>query len=860
MIFSKISLGLNSIASKLMGISFCTQNKLAWYAEVDGKDVLTGTSNFWLTVWVLIRKTFADLLEYTYELIIKLIYAIGKWALTIIDFIFIFIREVIGMNTDFSSFEDVTDSDIIFQFIFNQKVIIVIRNLILFSLVLIILFSIIAIIISEYKYISGGGDNSKKNIFVNALKSIFLMMFVPVLAVGGIVMTNAVLKALYIATAGGQDTTLSNQIFIASTYNANAYRNYAINNKKIPVTYNFSTISDDDNVTSYGTEGGVKELENALEEFKNNDALTRGWKTFLMFETDGFLDMKDVDELEIYYKSINKLSPYNQAYDVGLESRADQYYIMADVVDWAMKTGTNIYFKTAEEIYKSYYNVLNKIGSSPDIPNYMPIYMSGGNYCYDVWYKGDIDTTTYTHISGRHDEAKGAKFLVAIEKSVTMGAGNSVKTYSYYYPLLTGRDAFASDYAGRIDNVVVAKGVFDEGEYPTAIREQDGVVKFYRDDLNVPALVDLFPHISYELPEGTTEELGTRILKGAFKLITGVDVNQFVPYIYFNFDIFSLYTKSEHVIAKIPNGQMQVNYNFTQRGYSIINLYDMGNFNILIFFSAIVLLLGILLKLLFGIVLRVLDITLLAISYPAVLSAMPLDNGSRFKTWTETFVKKLLSIYGVVVGINLVLLVCPIIYSVEIFSPADIQKAYTFKLLPISFASYYGAGIVNFILQFLFVFVSFSSIEKFIKITEGLATNWQAKDDDKDMETSKKLGAILKDGENVVNDLKKLPQKAADIISYKVVVDAVDKVKSTLTGFIPGSAIISELKKDKADKLQQEYRKQNIKEVKDAAKAGDFEGFNRKNDNKDGKSQYHKDVVIDPNKEFKNFNPNNRKS
>lgn len=811
--FKALTNFFSGVASKLMGLS-TPANSIA-SSLVDGNEIVSGTNNGLSTFLDVILSTLGDIWTLFYESVVRLFYMLGHWMLTIIDFIFVFVRQLVGMNTNFDSLEEITQGDIIFQFIFNDTVLTIIKNIIIFSLVLLILFCIFAIVKSEYEFVTNQSSNSKKQVLVSALRSLFLMVFVPLVFIGSIIMSNAILRSLYMITSGGNSSfSMGTQIFIASTYDANAYRNYANLNYKIPITFNFKPINASDNISGYYTDGTVAEAEQALKAFKQQDVWNRGFRTYLQFSTNEFLSMSDVDELDRKYASNNEISPYHDVYDMGLYSRSEQYYIMSDVIEYAMKNNVEIYFKSLQEVYDSYYSVDEQVRLKSD--SIMPIGFdkktseknaiinnngskidrisgvdgNGGsyevpNYYVNVFYAGDSESTTYKHAQDSSDEADGSTYVIALKRTVIVdnGEGKDKTQVEYYYPLMNGRDNFATDYYNGTRNVVIAKGLFEDGKYPTAIREINGKIEFYRDDINVPMLMDLFPKISYELPAGSTEELGLKILKGSLSMLTGVDISQFIPYVYFSFDIFNLFTKTCNVIADLDNGMMKIDYNFTSRDFDKINVYKWSNFNIIIFVLASGMILSIMMKTLFGLVFRTLDVVALALTYPAVLSTMPLDNGERFKEWCKTITSKILPIYAVVVAINLVLMIVPITWEIQLFSVADIEYGIAMGEL----GSTLTAKFLNFITHILFTMVAFSSINPFINSVGNLITTLTKKDkNEKDIE----YNPLMDDGEMVINDLKALPQTIGNVVTGKFIVDGVKKIGEGAAAWIPGGALI----------------------------------------------------------------------
>lgn len=794
--FQALALKFSGAMSKLMGLSTPSQNQGAW-VTVDGTDVVNGTNGFWSTLWVIIKSSIGDVFIHAVETVVRVLYAIIRWLLTFIDFIFVFIRQLIGMNTDFTSIEEVTQGDVIFQFIFNDSVIRIIRNMLIFSIVLLIIFSIFSIIKSEYEFITQGTGNSKGKILANALRSMFLMVLVPLVAIGSIIMSNAILKSLYMVTSGG-DTTMSmgTQVFIISSYDANAYRRYAQKNFKIPITFNFSEVTSSDNLSGYYSDGTIAEMEDALKAFQSQDVWTRGFKTFLMFASNAFLNMDDVDELDRAYLKEDKVSPYHSTYDINLYSRSEEYYAMADVVEYGLRQNIPLYFKTLEEVYESYHSIPASLRHDSD--DYMPIGKAGDTYAVSVNYHGGQQQTySYEYDSRKsvQSQSDGVVFVMAIEREIEVKEGSNIKTYRYYYPVMNGINSFYSDYYDGTKNVVIAKGMFEDGKYPTAIKEEDGVVQFYRDDMNIPMLVDLFPKISYEMPEGSHESIANRLLKGAITALTGVDISQFVPYVYFSIDFFHLFTKTTNVIADLENGRMKIDYNFTSNDFDKANLYKLSDFNLFLLVFASGLLASIMIKILMGLIFRTLDIFTLSITYPAVLATIPIDDGARFQNWVRKFSTKLLSVYAVIVGVNVVLLFSPIIFNINFFTTEDIinyAKLGVWAGKDLTGLDTWGAmvyaNVCNKLTQLLFMLVAFASLQPFIKTLGQYLNLSLSKKEEKSASSP-----IIDDGQMVVNDLQNLPKKIGNFVSGKVLVDTAKKVGDTALDFaLPGRALVKE--------------------------------------------------------------------
>lgn len=797
--------------TKLLAKSNST-SKLAFAGFAMGflaeKDIFTVIIN-------VLKGTFIDLFLPIIEIFASLLLIVYNWVLTVVDFAFVLIRQMGGLNTDFSSFDSIVESDLIFKFMFNDNVTEIIKGLFILAVVVILVFGIIAIIKSEFAAVvdsknTGEIKNDKKAIWKRIAESLLLLVLVPVVLIGSIILSNAVLQTLINATTVRDNMSIGSQIFVAGTYDANAYRIYADANKKIPITYNFNQINDYTAVTDWDTSGTVKEIASALEKYKQATEWTQGYATFEMFSTDAFLNMDTID----YYVRNDGENAYQQAYDKGLTTYKYEYYVNADLQDYLMKYNQRIHMLTAEEVYKSCQEVGIQLKMAPSTYNGLE------SYTFMVKYADDQEAIEYHHIKGKTDEANGAVFLMCIQKEIVLEDG---KTKYYFEPITANNSRFKSHYLADGNQYVVAKGFFDSGKYPTAIKKENGVVKCYRDRLNVPTFGSFFPHISYELPEGSTEELGIRVLKSAVQMFTGINPDDFLPYVYFDFDFMNLFSKSPVTICSLDGGQYYLDYSFTSPGMDIEFIYSKINVNFIILIVAAALIVGKVVKAFFGMFKRSVDIMFLYLAYPAAIATIPLYEKSNFGTWVKQMTSKVLSLYGLLIGINLVILLIPISMEIELFTPFDLQNT-ILGAIPHASARY-----LNILFQILFTVVGIS----FIFDAGSIIQEFVGKGSD-----------IIAEGGKLTESVSKTYKKAGQVVSGEALIHSVknitgyrDESGQYHAGWIPGSAFINmkdnvsetahgyqknrELTNEKIEQNKQEIQKelQKAKEEKEAKKA-----------------------------------------
>lgn len=126
--------------------------------------------------------------------------------------------------------------------------------------------------------------------------------------------------------------------------------------------------------------------------------------------------------------------------------------------------------------------------------------------------------------------------------------------------------------------------------------------------------------------------------------------------------------------------------------------YDLWQFDYIMAIIAIVACAVIYLNITSAMMKRAIELTMLMVVSPAVVAVTPLDGGAMQKRWRESFIKKTLSAYGAVVGVNLLFIILPVIRNVNFFNIA----------------------IVDTIVQMLFTIVGLTCVKDFMKMMSEL--------------------------------------------------------------------------------------------------------------------------------------------
>ena len=207
------------------------------------------------------------------------------------------------------------------------------------SIVLLIIFTIYAIIKQEIETAQQGfakASNDRGGLFKNLAIKIIIMLIMPLMMGFIISGTNSIVTAFNRAVKGDQNVTVAGQVLSSSTYDANKYRNYANQNKRLPIiisAYDTSEYAPDENTL----------LANKIASFKVQSILKT---TAGNLNTNQGLTFKE----SLTYKN-NKLSNssnYGDYYE-GFICTPEQYQVMADFVDYVERSGENFYIKALDE-------------------------------------------------------------------------------------------------------------------------------------------------------------------------------------------------------------------------------------------------------------------------------------------------------------------------------------------------------------------------------------------------------------------------------------------------------------------------------------------------------------------------------
>lgn len=152
--------------------------------------------------------------------------------------------------------------------------------------------------------------------------------------------------------------------------------------------------------------------------------------------------------------------------------------------------------------------------------------------------------------------------------------------------------------------------------------------------------------------------------------------------------------------------------------------YDLWQFQFIVAFGGGVTAVGILLSVILGMMSRLIKGAALFLIYPPLVALAPLDNFKAFKSWGTQFMQQVLMAYGAVIGMNILMLVLPLVQNISWFGP--------------------GMGIIDAIVNMIILIVGLLMTKDFIAIVSGFIGGADANAIGQGLKTE--IGGVVKKG------------------------------------------------------------------------------------------------------------------
>ena len=324
---------------------------------------------------------------------------------------------------------------------------------------------------------------------------------------------------------------------------------------------------------------------------------------------------------------------------------------------------------------------------------------------------------------------------------------------------------------------IIAKGIITPDGMPTAIRQINGVTEFYRDNLIIRNASELNLSAYYMSTENLSVNYNffSMITNTVSKVFTGKTL---VEHAYGNIPRFSI---DSHIrlpigvddeVISLTNEAISANYNFRNlSGLSTQHFYKIIDINFLMMVIAIIALFPLIIKAIYGVFGRIVDITVYYCMSPVMMSTIALgknaDKGKEvtpiYSEWMKKLTQKTLSVFGYVFGFQVFFIIVPFLAGIDFISQDAFNGLLTLnKMMP--FLADWGYIVINRFVNLLFVICSAYLITEAPNI----------------------IGEVLgqsngfKDGESLKGNIKATVNEVKEVVNGTRAVNAINYAKESL--------------------------------------------------------------------------------
>lgn len=431
----KLIKGIFSSGKTFMQQSGCIRS---FFGSISFNSVLLEITKSTKNASQVIGEWFAGIGGKLVEWFVLLVYFLSKLIFQFIDFCEVLVYKIAGINVDTKFNFDMP----IFRMLLSDTFFKIMSSLFILGLIFLVVFTILAIIKSEYQLAVGDEklEKDKKNGSVSyALKrtalATFMMVIVPLILVVCFAFSSVMLSSInnVLRTDEHSNTSLGGQIFATSAYSANRYRNYANSGQRIPILLDFNDPYQDGSYIYYTSE----ELKQIYDSWENGETI------YEMVRNKNYSSFNDT--LTYRGDQLTNSSKFN-----GFEnfvSTAEQYYVMADFIDYAVKNNLEFFIKDSADTDIDWESTSKKVQVSGGVYdtknktltiNY--VNSSGiGGYGED-YYTLNLNTNTVSANSPLQNAIDTLSNLMAIELKAAKEEAASSSDLLNNASLITGED------------------------------------------------------------------------------------------------------------------------------------------------------------------------------------------------------------------------------------------------------------------------------------------------------------------------------------------------------------------------------------------------------------------------------------
>lgn len=411
---------------------------------------------------------------------------------------------------------------------------------------------------------------------------------------------------------------------------------------------------------------------------------------------------------------------------------------------------------------------------------------------------------------GEYDEAMGDNFVVChydelngcyVPYMIT-GYENGV-SYSKdkfdNYQNDYGKSRIYSDYSADDGYAypIIARGILNESGLPTAIKISDGQTIFYRTNIgSVESLSDDAVEFSKSTPQVSSVKYSNYISSSEFSSVgsTGnknaMFMSQSSALYFFNSGTSVYYIQYEKAYSAKSFDELGAIYPIEDYAtfYIPFTLSSISGFMLLF---GLITLLPLLMEATATVMRRVLDLIVLTLAGPLVISTTALNYDGKptkgYTTWLQYMMQTVLAVFGYVVGFNIYFILVDVIKNMTFVSATTIATIH--GVLGMNWLTKsWVRTLFNFIIKFLFYMVATTMIKVsgdtiVSVITAGKVTSaFNPAMAGKEGQKGGVFGAATGVLKNTVNDIKKKFDKIDKVITGQAALDAVALAKESLPG------------------------------------------------------------------------------
>lgn len=424
-----------------------------------------------------------------------------------------------------------------------------------------------------------------------------------------------------------------------------------------------------------------------------------------------------------------------------------------------------------------------------------------------------FDETLYTYVPflmTNHKDATGNGLLYVADENGDMH--NWLTKYGYKNAVTEYYIADDGNESKEVFYPILARGGFDSNGNPTAIRKNGNDIEFYREDVVIRNASSIKLDTYYMTVEDMEVHYGLfgRVVNFVTKLFSGKSLTehlvQNIPRIAITSNAKLPYGVDENVVEGITNSGIKLSFAFGAGSVSIDTIYDTSEINVLILLFISIMMFGFIFKTFWGVISRLIEITILFILGPAAISTISLKSDVKdeegnyqesgdgvagvYDKWKKNLIERILLAFGYIFGLNIFYVLSPMVSNVKLFTSVEaFANVPLLNMLPLGLINALGTLVLIVALAWAITYAP-TVFTRILDVGDAFTDNMKA-------QTRVK---------NTIEEVK-------DSVSGQRAIDAAKDLKDDVKKLVPGMAMMTKVN----EKLKQYKTKAEAKALKAVA-------------------------------------------